>query len=328
LAFALSDVDTVVVALAGFLLRGGILLLLLPSIVLPSVLGVAGITGVDAIGIDGRPTTWLVAVVILIGVIAAMWLLLTFIVGSLVDVWLIESARDPGAGSGTPRPLPELRVLLDLAAIRSVCLLPLAGVLTWAANRIYSVAYTELTTPTNLTSPLVLRVIQGAADAVFVVAATWLAAEVIGAIAVRRFLLGGEGVLKSLAGAFEQLGRRPLTSIGTIAVSYGATLLATLLAMAATATTFDWCRIAARNENAIRVSVGPAAGDARPIVFILAAIALGLAWVVALALSGIASAWRSAAFTGETAATVLEARTGPVETRLGLSGGTPERSGD
>jgi hypothetical protein len=48
-------------------------------------------------------------------------------------------------------------------------------------------------------------------------------------------------------------------------------------------------------------------------VFILAAIALGLAWVVALGLSGIASAWRSAAFTGETAATVLEARTGPVE---------------
>jgi hypothetical protein len=313
LAFALSDVDTVIVALAGFLLRGGIVLLLAPSIVLPSVIGVAGITGVDAIGIDGRPTMWLVLLVTLIAVVAAVWLLLAFIVGSLVDVWLIESARDRDAGAGTPRPLPELRVLLDLAAIRSVCLVPLAAVSTWAITRIYSVAYTELTTPTNLASPLLLRVIQGAADAVFVVAATWLAAEVVGAIAVRRFLLRGDGVLSSLAGAFEQLGRRPLTSIGTIAVSYGASFVATVLAMAATAITFDWCRVASRNGSAIRISFGPAGGDARPIVFILAAIALGLAWVVALGLSGIASAWRSAAFTGETAATVLEARTGPVE---------------
>ena len=57
LAFGLGDLDSVVVALAGFLLRGGIVLLALPSVVLPSVIGIAGVTGVDAFGIDGRPTT-------------------------------------------------------------------------------------------------------------------------------------------------------------------------------------------------------------------------------------------------------------------------------
>jgi len=45
--------------LAGFLLRGGIVLLFVPISVLPSVLGIAGATGVDAFGIDGRPTPWL-----------------------------------------------------------------------------------------------------------------------------------------------------------------------------------------------------------------------------------------------------------------------------
>ena len=56
-AFGLSGRDTVVVALAGFMLRGGIVLLAVPSAVFPSVIGLAGAIGVNAFGIDGRPTT-------------------------------------------------------------------------------------------------------------------------------------------------------------------------------------------------------------------------------------------------------------------------------
>jgi len=59
LGFGIADRDTIIVALAGFLLRGGIVLLLVPISVLPSVIGIAGATGVDAFGIDGRPTFWL-----------------------------------------------------------------------------------------------------------------------------------------------------------------------------------------------------------------------------------------------------------------------------
>jgi hypothetical protein len=331
LAFGVSGVDTVVVALAGFLPRGGIVLLLLPSVVLPSVIGVASVTGLNAISIDGRPTTSLYVATLLVCVLVVLWLVVAFAVGSLVDVWLIEAALDDdGPATSGPRPLPELTVLLDLAAIRSLCILPLAGALIWAGSRVYSAAYTELTTPANLATPLVLRVILDVADAALVVVLAWLVSEVVGAIAVRRLILFEHSVWRSIGGAIVQIGRRPITSIGTVVVSFGASLIAAVLAMAATATTFDWCQVAARNQTPLPITIGgaQAIGDARPLVFILAGIALGVAWVVALAVSGIASAWRSAAFTGETAAAAPEARMGPVETRLGLSGTAPERSGD
>ena len=331
MSFGLADVDTVVVALAGFLARGGILLLLVPSVVLPSVIGLAGATGVDAFGIDGHPTTWLYEVAAVVSVIAAAWLLLAFVVGSLVDVWLIEAAIDEdGGATRRPRQLPELRILLDLAAIRSVLRLPRAAAMAWAGSRIYSATYDELTAPTNLATPLVLRVIQAASDAVLVVLLAWLASEVVGAIAARRLVLLGDGVWRSIGGAIMQIARRPISSVGTVVVSFGASVVAVGLAMAATATAFDWCRVAARIENPLRIGVGRVTlgGDGRPVVFILAVLALGVAWAAAMALSGIASAWRSAAFTAETAATLPEARTGPVATDLGLSGTTPERSGD
>jgi hypothetical protein len=165
---------------------------------------------------------------------------------------------------------------------------------------------------------------------VLVVVLAWLASEVVGAIAARRLVLLGDGVWRSIGGAIMQIVRRPISSVGTVIVSFGASVVAVGMAMAATATAFDWCRVAARAGSPLRIGVGRFAlgGDARPVVLILAVLALGMAWAAALALSGIASAWRSAAFTAETAATLPEARTGPVEADLGLSGTTPERSGD
>ena len=63
-------------------------------------------------------------------------------------------------------------------------------------------------------------------------------------------------------------------------------------------------------------------------MLMLAVAAIGIAWIAALILSGIASAWRSAAFTVETAAAVPDARTETAEPGLGLSGPASERSGD
>src|ERR1035437_5227139 len=55
LAFGLGGLDVPTIALAGFLVRGGLVLLLLPSVVLPSVIGIAGATGVHAFTLSG---TW------------------------------------------------------------------------------------------------------------------------------------------------------------------------------------------------------------------------------------------------------------------------------
>ena len=341
--FCLTDREVPVVALMGFLIRGGIVLIALPSVILPSVIGIAGATGVDYISISGEPTQWLVEVALAAIVAAVVWLTVAGLVGSLVDVWLVEMALDPKRPATRGRlPLPRMALLLRLLAIRMICLVPLAIVLVWAAGQIFSAAYDELTTPTNLATPLPLRVVFAATGAVTVVAATWLVAETIAAIAIRRQILAGNGIWRSLEGAAWQLVRRPVSTLLTVFVSYATSVVAVGLALVATATAFDWCRIAARNTEPIAVKLGigdfSTTRDLRPVAFALAAVAVAFAWAAALVLSGVASAWRSAAFTHEVAdalpdavsdAAVLRA-TGDAPDRngLGLSGASGERSLD
>jgi hypothetical protein len=306
LAFGLTDSEASLVALAGFLLRGGIILLALPAMILPSVIGIAGVTGVDAISIAGQPTPWLLELIALAIVAAVAWVTVASLVGSLVDVWLIQMAMDLGR-DGTRRrlALPARSLVLRLAAIRMICLLPLAVALVWAATRIFNATYDELTTPSNLTAPLPLRVVLAAGDAVAVVTVVWLAAETIAAIATRRQVLAGRGIRRSIVDAASQMVRRPISTLLTVVVSYATSAVALGLALVATSTAFDWCRIAARNQEPIAINLGlgqfSTARDFRPVVFALAAVALALAWAAALALSAVTSAWRSAAFTNEVA---------------------------
>ena len=337
--FCLTDREVSVVALMGFLIRGGIVLIALPSVILPSVIGIAGATGVDYISISGEPTQWLVEVALAAIVAAVVWLTVAGLVGSLVDVWLVEMALDTKRPATRGQlPLPRMALLLRLLAIRMICLVPLAIVLVWAAGQIFSAAYDELTTPTNLATPLPLRVVFAATGAVTVVAATWLVAETIAAIAIRRQILAGNGIWRSLEGAAWQLVRRPVSTLLTVFVSYATSVVAVGLALVATATAFDWCRIAARNTEPIAVKLGigdfSTTCDLRPVAFALAAVAVALAWAAALVLSGVASAWRSAAFTHEVAdalpdAAVLRAAgEAPDRNGLGLSGASGERSLD
>jgi hypothetical protein len=337
LSFGLTGGEAPMVALAGFLLRGGIVLLALPAVILPSVIGVAGATGVDAISIAGQPTPWLAELIALAILGAVGWLVLAGLVGSVVDVWMIEMTMEPGLDRPRHRlPLPPLSVVLRLLAIRMICLVPLAVALGWAATRIFNAAYDELTTPSSLATPLPLRVLFAAADAVAVVTLVWLATETIAAIAVRRQVLAGRGIWWSLVGTAGQIVRRPISTLLTVVVSYATSAVAIGLAMVGTSTAFDWCRIAARNEEPVAIKLGIAqfstTRDFRPVVFALAAVALALAWAAALAISAVAAAWRSASFTGEVV-DALAARAEPAggaaqERGLGLSGALGERSGD
>jgi hypothetical protein len=348
------------VALAGFLLRGGIVLLALPSVILPSVIGIASLTGVDAISIAGQPTLWLVEVIVLAIVLASAWLVAASVIGSLLDTWLIEMATTdggpaesrPATGTGSASEstsvvesdteeagrrltVPPMQFMLQLAAIRLICLVPVAVAVGWAATRIFNATYDELTNPTNLTTPLPFRVVLAAGDAVAVVVVVWLASETVAAIAVRRRVLAGSGVLRSIAGALGQIARRPLSTLLMCVVTYAVSAVAIGLALIATSTAFDWCRIAARNQDPIAIKLGFGAyttvRDFRPVIFALAALVLTLAWALALAISAVSSAWRSSAFTNEVVddlpAIALEsAEARP--TRLGLSGANPETSGD
>ena len=333
LAFGIGELDAAVVALAGFLLRGGVVLLALPSVVLPSVIAIAGVTGIDAVGIDGRPTPWLFEIVAIFGGTVILWLALASLIGSLTDVWLIEAAID---AADRPvrrgRHLPDIGLLLDMGAVSGICLYPVSAALAWASARVYTVAYNELTTPSNLATPLPVRIVENAMDAVVVVSVVWLVTETVAALAVRRLVLADGGVWGSIVGTLVQIVRRPFSTVSTAVASTGASVLATAIALVATATAFDWCRIAARNEQPIAISLGfslfSTTRDFRPVVFVLAALVLTAAWVAAAALSGIASACRSAAWTGEVVASLPSAQVAPTAAELGLSGVSGERSGD
>jgi hypothetical protein len=335
-AFGLSGRQVPLVAVTGFLVRGGIVVLALPAVVLPSVIGLAQITGVRAISIAGQPTPWLIEVALLAVLGVAAWLVAAGVVGALVDVWLVEMALDTTGSTRGRLAVPGRPLILRLVAIRAACAVPLAVALAWAAERFFQATYNELVTPTDLAQPLPLRVALAAADAVAVVTVVWLATETIAAIAVRRQILAGGGIWRSLAGAALQVVRRPLSTLLTTVLSYGAGVAATVAALFATATAFDWCRIAARNASpiAVRLGVGDlgTALDLRPAILVFATIALALAWAVALGLSAVTSAWRSAAFSHEVA-DALAARYPAIPAAddrdgLGLSGATEERTGD
>ena len=331
--FSLGDTDATVVALAGFLLRGGFLVVLLPIVVLPSVIGVAGATGVDAFGIDGHPTAWLFEIAAVFAVIAAAYLILTFVVGSLVDVMVIGAALERETGAAPrPRSMPAMGLVVDLAVVRAICAAPLAPALYWAGVQIYAAAYNELTTPTDLVTPLAVRVVRSAAPAVLVLVVTWLVSEVIGAIVIRRMVILDTGITRSFAEGLFQIIRRPISTTATAVVSYGVSAGAIGLAMVASATAFDWCRIAARASQSITITLGVApfstTRDFRPVVFLLTATALCVSWIAALVVSGVASAWRSAALTGETLAAEPAVDIDAAARRCGLLGQESYRSGD
>jgi len=323
-AFILSGRDAIVVSLAGFMLRGGVVLLAVPAAVLPSVFGLAGTVGVNAFAIDGRPTTTFIETVVAVSAVAAVWLMAAIVVGSLVDVWLIEAALEPPAGSlRESRPLPSLERLLSMAGVRVACLVPLAIALAWAGSRIYTSAYNELTTPSNLGVPLALRTVLGATDAVAVVVVVWLIEETIGAIAVRRLVLTGCSAPRAIGGAIVQIASRPISSAATVLLTHVASLVMMTAGMGLIATALDWCLAAVRIQQPIALSVGlgplSTTRDFRPVVFVLAVLAVGAAWLVASLLAGLASAWRSATLTGEVANAIERATDEPSESGLGLS---------
>ena len=336
IAFGVSGRPAPLVALTGFLLRGGIVLLALPAVVLPSVIGLAEVTGVRAISIAGQPTWWLVEVVVAALVGTVIWLAIASVIGAVADVWLVDMAVDPSGSASRALPLPGRGLIFRLVAIRAVCAIPLVAALAWAAGRLFEATYNELTTPTDLAKPLPLRVVVAAAYSVAVVMVVWLATEAVAAIAIRRQILAGRGIWRSLADATFQVARRPLSTLVTVVFSYGTSFAATIAALFATATAFDWCRIAGRNSEpiAVRLGIGDFATtrDFRPVVFALATVALALAWAAALALSAVTAAWRSAAFTREVEdalAAQLDQVAGAADPGgLGLSGVTGERSGD
>ena len=307
LLFGLSGWEPAAVALVGFVLRGGILPLALPGVVLPSVITIAGLTGLNAFTIAGQPTPWFIGMGILLGFLFCLWFVLAGLVGAVADVWLVRAVL--GDGRATLRQaqvLPDGTRLLEMLAIRTFCLIPLFAVFVWSVGQVASSTYNELITPSDLSTPLPLRVIGDAGGSIAILVAAWLAMEILAAIAVRRLLLNDRGLGDAFGGALALLIRRPISWLATIVVSYGLSFVVLALPLLATYVVFGWVSDTARIATpiALTIPLGPltTTRDLRPLALLGSAVVLILVWFVAFALAGIASAWRSALFTQEVAA--------------------------
>ena len=287
--------------LATFLIRGGLALVLLPIVVLPTPVGFGNVVAPALTSIAlGSVSVELVIVAIVSAMAILGWLLLGGWVAAFLEAEVVRMvAVDEGvralaeptddgmraALTAVPsRPAGTARVATRILAARLVALLPLAVVLAVGTVRIVLVTYRELTSPLETSTPIVLRVLRATPEVVIAVILAWMIGEMIGAIAARRIALAGDRVLPALRGAIVTCARHPLA---TLARFWLPTVV--LIAMVTV------CAIGA---GSAWTAVG-AVLDGSPdelAIFGVVAMFVGL-WLVALVVIGVVSAWRAAVWT-------------------------------
>lgn len=274
------------VALAGFLVRGGIVLFLIPIVVLPSPVGLSdmlaptittmalGGLSPELIALIGASSAFVVALVLL-----AAWF------AAATEAALVRDAPawdelDPQRVIAPYRRGEAARVM----GARLVAHLPFAFVLAWSATRVVDATYRELSRPEVVTTPIALRVLGSLPEVIALVLVTWVAGQVLGAVAARRIVLIGASVGGGLRRAVVEVLKRPLQHLAFFGVPAVALLAVVIPVAAATASTWDRVRIA------IAESAGALEGILTVCVFV------GL-WLGGLALVSMVCAWRAAVWT-------------------------------
>jgi hypothetical protein len=275
-------------ALATFLLRGGLLLVVLPIVVLPSPVGLGNLLAPTLIAVVSQgPSLEMVALVIVAGLTILTWI----IVGGLVAATLeAESARllgDEEAADSAVVALdrnlavPERVVAARILAARILAHAPTGIAVIWASVRFVDVAYRELTSPDDVSLPIVLRVVAGAPEVTTVLLLAWMAGEVVGGLAAKRIVLEGSSVVSALRDAVRASVRHPLGVVAGFVVPLAGLVL--VLVPSTVAATVAW--------SAVRVAMR---SPAELVVGTLAVVLFVSLWIVGLLLIAVTAAWRAA----------------------------------
>lgn len=275
------------VGLAGFLARGGIVLVVLPIVVLPTPAGVANAIGPALVlfYFGQVPLDFLVLVGVAVGLLL-LWIVLGGLVGAWADVTLpaMLSAEDE-----LEPPFPPLlatgRPVVRVFVVRLLAHVPLALALAWGAVRIVQATYAELTNPLEVVTPLVVRVASDVPDALLVVALAWLVGETAGGLAYR-YRLAGASLAASLRDGYLDIVRHAGTVLATTLVTLGV-LLATIVP-SLVAANVAWSRV----RFLLRSGAPP------PETFLTVVVFVAL-WIGGLALIAGVVTWRSHAWSFE-----------------------------
>ena len=303
-------------ALATFLLRGGVALVLVPIIVLPSAVALGNLLTplVSTFVFRGFEAVAVPVIVLAVGVL--IWLVGGGLLAAALESELVRrTAADddawpagrPPRGEAHEKPAPAGGRVWRVLAVRLVAHLPLFLALSWGAIRIVTVAYRELTVPSDVTVALVIRVASGAPDAVAVVIVAWLLGETVGAIAARRVSLLGEPVPTALGRAMVRVLRHPLRCAALAVLPLVPLAVVVIAAGFATSTTWD----------ALRAGLSFGGSPVLTLALVLVLVAL---FAGGLLLIGAASAWRAAVWTVEVAGTFGVVGHGPEGPWNGVTG--------
>jgi hypothetical protein len=167
-----------------------------------------------------------------------------------------------------------------------VLLLPVVAAVAAALPAWAAVAYRELTLPSDVTVPLLVRITAGAPAASGLVVAAWLTGEVVGGFAARRaVLLDMDWPRALLAGLGDPL-RAPVGTLLSTGAALGISAAALAPAVWALARAWDAARRPLVDEGLGAAAVG-------------GALLLAAAWAAALLLAAVSGAWRGALATAE-----------------------------
>ncbi|HYN69469.1 MAG TPA: hypothetical protein VEX41_04590 [Candidatus Eisenbacteria bacterium] len=272
-----------VLSLAAFLVRGGVVLVIVPVVALPSIAGLAASLGPILVGfVFGEPSAAALILTAAVVVALAAWLAVSANVGAWLDIALAaEAASDEDLVS--PRPSVGRPPARRAAAARLLAHLPTAVAVAFAASRIADAGYQEFIQPGDAAIPLILRVAGRAPEAVAALAITTLVGEAAGGVAVRRLMLGAS-VPAAVAHGFAKLAQ----PAGLV------TFLLTDAVIAAVGLPF-WAAVSMAWDDARIALVDGATGTA-------AALPIGLflvTWLAGLWILAVAVAWRATAWSAE-----------------------------
>jgi hypothetical protein len=290
------------IALAGFLVRGGLIVLLLPIVVLPTPVGLATIFGPDIVSVAlAGPNPGIVRLALIGAAVLVAWLVVGGLVGAAADVAVVAAVAGPepvevGPPAGESpaggrraalepgRPPVGRWLVLRVAAVRWLAHLPLAVAVAWSVVRIVEATYAELVLPSDTATPLVLRVLAASPDAVVAVLGTWLFGEAWGGWAARFVILDGRRVGSALWAALRWFGRAPGRGLGAVLATSVGLGLSLAGSTAASATVWSVLRPLVR--------VDPGGLGAMAAIVLLVGV-----WLVGVVVVGIVVAWRAVVWT-------------------------------
>ena len=282
-------------ALASFLVRGGLVLVVVPIIVLPTAVGFGNIFA-PALGsiAFGSVSTGLVVTSVAAALAVVAWIVLGGWLAAALEAeasWMIASDRDVRSGTSASearrepaKPTRTPRVAARILITRLIADIPLAVVLAGATVRIVLVTYRELTNPLDTATPIVLRVLRATPEVIVAVAVAWTLAEMVGSIAARRIAVGGDGILPALRGAIGTCLRHPIASV--IRFWLPTAVLVAVVIPCAVGAAWAWTAVEATLD-----------GTPELLAILLVIGTFVVVWLVGLILIGVVSAWRGAVWT-------------------------------